>query len=291
MAAVTACATLGYASFDLEAAVRRIAARGFRRVEITELGAYCNHLPYRRSDPAFVRDLLARHALAPVALNVSTSRMVDGKLVRILISDPRFTADIRAYVRWYVEAARVLGVRLISLPLGPRILDEAAWRDEIGRSCAVFRTIVAEAADAGVGVNLEVPHLFQLTDTVEHALAILDEIGHPSLGATVDTSHWGILRYDAPAFLRALGPRLKHVHLRDSQGGDTRDYRQALELTPGDGQADFRLFAATLDDLGYSGEAALELEHRHDDLDAIESQYSRALAHLEACGWKVPRTA
>lgn len=288
MPALTACATLGYASFGIEEALRRIAGRGFRKVEITELGAYCNHLPYRRSDPALVRDLLARLSLEPIALNVSTSRMEDGKLVRLVISDPRHTEDVLRYARWYIDAARTLGVHQISFPIGPRILEEGPWRSEMVRSCVVFDRLVREAADAGVGVNLEVPHLFQLTDTVTHALRIFDQIDHPNLGATVDTSHWGILRYDLGGFLSSLGPRLRHIHLRDSRGEDTRDYGQALELTPGDGAVDFGLFGCTLDEHLYPGEVTLELEHRHGDREKIETEYTRAIRHLRGCGWKVP---
>jgi sugar phosphate isomerase/epimerase len=291
MPGVTACATLGWAAFGIEEALRRIASYGFGKVEITELGAYCRHLPFRSSDPLEVKDLLSELALAPAALNVSTSRMENGKLLRLVISDPRYTGEVLEYARWYIDAARVLGAPLASFPIGPRILDEEAWTVEAGKSSAVFRRIVEEAADAGVGMNLEVPHLFQLTDSVRHAERIFEMIDHPNLGATVDSSHWGIIGYNLRRFLSSLGPWLRHVHLRDSAGEDTRDFGQSLELTPGDGSVDFAAFGEELDGRGYAGEVTLELEHRRGDLPAIGREFEKAFRHLRGCGWNVPGSA
>jgi len=288
MAKVTACATLGYAAFDLATAVRQIAARGFEHVEITELGSYCRHFAYARASAARAGEILSGHSLTPIAMNVSTfARDVDGETYRPRLSDPGEAPGIIEYGRWFLHQARALGVRVMSFPIGPRVFGDA-WLREMKGSCATYREIADAAGELDISLNLEVPHLYQLTDTVEHAAAVFEELDHPAVGATVDTSHWGIAGYDVDEFFDLLGPRLKHVHLRDSAGADTRDFKQQLELTAGQGTVDFAKFSQALDRVGYGGDVSLEFEYRHDDLAKIEAEYDYGISYLKQTGWDFP---
>ncbi|MBI3987812.1 MAG: sugar phosphate isomerase/epimerase [Lentisphaerae bacterium] len=310
MPQVTACATLGYAACNVETACERIARRGFHKVEITELGSYCRHYPFREADRDRFRRLLDRCGLRAVAMNVSDSRKVDGATYRPRLANPKEAEATIAMATWFLDEAAALGIPIVSFPIGPRLVarlqrcdspacnterstagrcgQEGDWQSEMRAAVAGYRRIADLAAARGVRLSLEVPHLYQLTDSVEHVLAIFRELERPAVGATVDSSHWGILRYDLGDFFQALGPRLAHVHLRDSAGGDTRDFRQNLELTPGRGSVDFAAFGRALDRAGYRGEVSLELEHRHDELDRIEQEYDTGIAHLRACGWSFP---
>ena len=286
MATVTACATLGYAACEVEVALRRIAARGFTRVEITELGSYCRHLPHGEADLPRVRRLVEDLGLRVVALNVSASWSVGEVIHRPDPADAAQARRIVDYAGWFIERAAERGAGVLTFPLGPRVGDDE-FDARLGPAARVYRRIAKRAADAGVTLCLESPHLYQLIDTTEHVLRALEMIDHRAVGATVDASHWGIIGYDAQAFFTALGPRLRHVHLRDSAGADTRDYRQDLERTPGRGTVDFAAWGAALDAAGYAGDVTLELEHRHDDVDAIEREFDAGIAHLRSCGWRV----
>ena len=287
MAKVTACATLGYAAFDLETAVRQIAARGFEQVEITELGAYCRHFPYGRAQAECVGEILARHHLTPLAMNIGTARDVDGEIYRPIFSDPEQAPEIIKYARSFLHQARALSVGVMTLPIGPRVFGDA-WLPQMQASCATYREIADTAGELDISLNLEVPHLFQLTDTVAHVAAVFEELDHPAVGATVDTSHWGIARYDVDEFFDFLGPRLRHVHLRDSAGEDTGDFKQQLEMTPGRGTVDFAKFGQALDRVGYGGDVSLEFEYRHDDLAKIEAEYDYGISYLKQTGWEFP---
>jgi sugar phosphate isomerase/epimerase len=287
MPTVTACATLGYAAYELETAVKQIAARGFSRVEITELGSYCRHFPYQETSLQEVKGLLAEHGLTPVAMNVSASRMFEGQIVRPSLSDPETAEYVVGYVRWFLEHASALGVKVVTFPIGKRVLG-AEWAREMAAASAVYRRFADMAAEFGISLNLEVPHLYQLIDTVEHVKAVFEAVDHPSVGATVDSSHWGIIGYDLDEFLPFLGPRVTNVHLRDSAGQDTRDFKQDLELTPGRGTADFAKFGAALDRAGYRGNISMELEYRFQDMERIENEFDAGIRHLKRCGWHFP---
>jgi len=289
MPRVTACATLGYAAYGLETAVEQIAARGFSRIEITELGSYCRHLPYQQVHPSAAKALLDANGLTPVAMNVSSSQMVGGEIVRRKLSDPQDAAYVLQYARWFIDAATTLGIKVVTFPIGERVFGDE-WDREMKAASAVYRQIADIAAEHEVSLNLEAPHLYQIIDTVEHVKAIFTEIDHPSVGATVDSSHWGIIGYDLDEFFSFLGPRLRHVHLRDSTGADTKDFRQDLELTPGKGTADFTKFGQALDRAGYEGDVSMESEYRFRDLDRIEAEFAHAIRHLRDCGWEFPET-
>jgi len=287
MAIITSCATLGFAGFDVETAVAQIANRGFNHVEITELGSYCRHFPFQQATPAELSALLDRYGLQPVAMNVSASRLLDGEIFRPRLSIPEEASRVVDYARWFLEQAAVLNIPVVSFPLGPRV-TAAVWEDEMKRSVEQYRIIADLALSLGLSLNLEVPHLFQLTDSVEHTRRVFTELDHPAVGATVDSSHWGILRYDLDDFFSFLGPRLRHVHLRDSAGVDTADFKQDLERTPGCGTVDFRAFGEALDRFDYAGEISLELECRHTDLESIEHEFDAGIAYLRGCGWRFP---
>jgi len=287
MAKVTACATLGYAAYGLETAAEQIAARGFSRIEITELGSYCRHLPYLEGDPREALALLSERKLVPVAMNVSPSRMVNSEILRPKRSDPEEAGRVVDCARWFLQAASSLGVGIVTFPIGERVA-EGEWPKETRLSCAVYGRIADLAAEHGISLNLEVPHLYQIIDTVEHVKSVFEQIDHPSVGATVDCSHWGIIDYDLDEFFDFLGPRLRHVHLRDSAGLDTKDFKQDLELTPGKGTVDFGRFGEALDRAGYEGDVSMELEYRFQDIDRIEKEFDDAILHLKECGWELP---
>ena len=155
------------------------------------------------------------------------------------------------------------------------------------RSAArAFREQARIAADLGMYIHLEVPHLFQITDSVDHVKAMFEEVDHPALGATVDTSHWGVIGYDLDDLFGFLGDCLRHVHLRDSAGSDTQDFRQDLELTPGRGTVDFAAFREALQRAGYQGTVSLDFEYRMPDIPHIRSEFDYGLAALAAAGWE-----
>lgn len=287
MAKVHACSTLGWAAADRAAAIRQARAMGFTHVEIAELGAYCRHLPVFDTQPDEVARDLADAGLTLIAINASTARQVDGQIQRLSLARAADREQYHAQGTWFIDMAAALGAAVLTLSTSVRVADDASWNDAAAPAADALRRLADHAQQRGVSLCLEMPHLYQLQDSTAHALAMLDLCDHPALGVTLDSSHWGVIGYDIAAFVRALGPRLKHVHLRDSAGPDTRDFKQTLELTPGRGVVDFALLAATLDAAAFAGTCTLELEHRHADLPHITQQFAASREHLRQSGWNI----
>ena len=284
---IHAATTLGFSAYGLETALAQLTEAGFREVEISHMGTFCVHLPYPDTTPASVAEALDRHAVRPIACNISLGRWEpDG---RHRFFDYTESADAReavAHGRWYLELASHLGARTVTMSTARRQLEEREWLRHMRSAARAFREQAGIAADLGMHIHLEVPHLFQITDSVEHVKAMFEEVDHPALGATVDTSHWGVIGYDLDDLIGFLGDCLRHVHLRDSAGSDTQDFRQDLELTPGRGTVDFGAFREALQRAGYQGTVSLDFEYRMPDIPHIRSEFDYGLAALAEAGWE-----
>jgi RpiB/LacA/LacB family sugar-phosphate isomerase len=90
-------------------------------------------------------------------------------------------------------------------------------------------------------------------------LALLDEIGEPSIKLLLDTFHMNIEDAGINAALEATGDRLGYVHVADSN-------RHA----PGQGHIDFSSVLHTLTRIGYHGPVTAEILPIPDDLTAIQ---------------------
>lgn len=284
---IHAATTLGYSAYGLETALAQLADTGFREVEISHMGSFCVHLPYPDTMAEAVADALDRNAVRAMACNISLGRWEPDRRDRFF--DYTDSGDAHEAVvrgRWYLELASRLGVRTVTMSTARRQLDEREWLRHLKAAAGAFREQARIAADLGMYLHLEVPHLFQITDSVEHVKAMFEEVDHPAVAATVDTSHWGVIGYDPDDLFAFLGDCLRHVHLRDAAGSDTRDFRQDLELTPGRGTVDFAAFREALQRAGYQRSVSLDFEYRMPDIPHIRGEFDYGLAALAEAGWR-----
>jgi len=279
MAGITAMSSLAYAHYTLYEALPRIAARGFRRVEIASFSSYCFHFNFGSPTPPELQQMLTDHALAPVGLNWSPglARAYEPETIRRWIA---------AFERKIAGAAEA-GIPMMTMHFGERN-ERGDQEAQLATAVGVYDRVGDFAAKHGVRVLLEVPHLYTIHWSPDAVLWIFERLSSANVGALVDSSHWGIIGYDIDWFIDRLGDRLWHVHLRDSAGPDTADAQQDLELTPGAGTVDFGAFAQALDRAGYDGDVTAEFEYRDVTLDEIEHQYDLGLAHLASVGWELP---
>ncbi len=284
---IHAATTLGYSAYGLETALAQLADTGFREVEISHMGSFCVHLPYPDTMAEAVADALDRNAVRAMACNISLGRWEPDRRDRFF--DYTDSGDAREAVargRWYLELASRLGMRTVTMSTARRQLDEREWLRHLKAAAGAFREQARIAADLGMYLHLEVPHLFQITDSVEHVKAMFEEVDHPAVAATVDTSHWGVIGYDPDDLFAFLGDCLRHVHLRDAAGSDTRDFRQDLELTPGRGTVDFAAFREALQRAGYQRSVSLDFEYRMPNIPHIRGEFDYGLAALAEAGWR-----
>ena len=120
--------------------------------------------------------------------------------------------------------------------------DVAVLVDGLGR---LGRT----AATLGVTLFLEPLNRYEdhMVNRLEQGAELLRQVGLDSVRLAADTYHQNIEEADPAAALRAVGPLLGHVQVSDSN-----------RLEPGAGHLDWPLIGATLREIGYDGDVALE---------------------------------
>ena len=109
----------------------------------------------------------------------------------------------------------------------------------------------------------------------------LDEIGLVNVKATVDISHFWLMRIPPADLARRLRHRVAHVHLSDCDGIHHGD------MPPGRGNTPFKEYLAAIRDTGFIGAASIELEFLPDPRGMaawVEEAHGAALQLLKDAG-------
>ena len=201
---------------------------------------------------------------ANVALIRSTIRLAAELGVRKIVSMSGSPGD--------GPAASTVNFVWYPWPADSLALLERQWAAAID----LWRDLGAEAADAGVErIALEL-HPLHLVYNVPTLQRLRDAVG-PVIGANIDPSHLFWQHIDPVAVIRALGPAVHHVHLKDTEivpdqvaiAGvlDQRSFdvpakRAWVFRTAGSvhGREFWSAFAAALREVGYDDVLAIENE-------------------------------
>jgi sugar phosphate isomerase/epimerase len=292
MAKITTISSIAYAHYTLYETLPRMAKRGFKQVEVGSFRGYCYHFNYGSPTPAELRGMLTDLDLKPIALNWAP-----------VMSDSYNEASTRQWMEEYkrkIRDAQEVGFPMMTMAYGRP--NEALSLEEQRKICTgLYRELAEYAQSCGMKMLLELPHLYLVHNDCEPVYALLNDLDLPNVGILVDSSHWGLIGYDIETYLKKLGDRLWHIHLRDSSPTPQTDRdwvfvrpalfgkkKYNLTLTPGLGSVDFSRLGKALDGIGYQGDVTTEFEYFDMPLDEIERQYDAGLAHMVQCGWELP---
>ena len=302
-----------WADLPLDVLAGKAAAWGYDGLELACWGDHFD-VQAALADPSYCqdrRDLLARNGLNVQAI----SNHLVGQAVCDRIDD-RHRAILPARV-WgdgdsdgvrrraalemeaTARAAARLGVEVVNGFTGSPVWHllysfppvPPAWIDDGFRGFAEAWTPVLDVfAREGVRFGLEVHPTEIAFDiaTAQRAVAALD--GHPAFGFNYDPSHLAYQGVDYIDFIRSLGDRIVHVHMKDVWwsdhpapvgvfGGHTDfgDPRRFWDFrSPGRGRVDFEAVIRALNVAGYEGPLSVEWE---------DAGMDREHGAEEACGF------
>ena len=255
--------------------------RGFQRIEIASFVQYCSHFNFGNPTPKELYRLLQNLNLEPICLNYSPRHFQAWKEDEI----DNFVRDWERKLPHLVE----VGIPMMTMPFGERNV-RSDQEFQLSNAIKAFDRVGEIASKLGIKMLIEAPHLYSIMPQIENVLWVVNRLSSENVGVLLDSSHWGIIKYDIDEYLNALGDRLWHVHLRDSMGPDTADRKQQLELTPGKGTTDFKLLSQALDRVAYKGDISLEFEYRNISLNTIENEYDQGLQYLLKTNWEIPHS-
>jgi len=127
---------------------------------------------------------------------------------------------------------------------------ESEWKLVVDATQQVGR----HAAARGLELAIELlPFEFAFIQTLDDMEHFLDDVGLENVKATVDISHFWLMRIP-PAALTRLKGRIAQVHISDCDGLNHGD------LPPGRGNTPFGEYLSAIRDAGFAGAASVELE-------------------------------
>jgi sugar phosphate isomerase/epimerase len=245
------CSSISFRHQELAPALRTMKDLGFEEIDLGALPGVCDHVPYS----------LDAEAVTTVAAEVSASglrvRSVNGDIGDL---NALLDADAQSARTRHLDALLALaadtGARALVLPCGA--LDHTPVRSlEEDLDTIAGQLVNASERAAGFGVELwtESLHFLRFCWSLERAGLLADRLAGSGVGIVMDFSHITAAGGDVHAYLDRHQGRISHVHLRDAVPGN-------INLSIGNGAADFAGGLKRLAAEGYAGHFSLELETR-----------------------------
>jgi sugar phosphate isomerase/epimerase len=235
------CSTILYGGHPLDAALERIAAAGYRAIELCAITGMAPHVS-PSMDLADVRRRVDAAGLQIESVGAS------GNLSRETI-----------------EMAGQLGAPAITAGSGGVSDDEASFRETVERIGQLARV----AADRGVTISLK-PHVRQAVYNTPTALRFMGEADRRVVGLNVDASHLIRAGEDPVAALDQLAEHVATARIRDATRGVEGPGPVERQI-PGNGDLDVAALARAIAALPRPTYAVLEIVGTKDmPLDAVD---------------------
>lgn len=266
------CSSISFRHQDLRTALRTIAGLGFQEIDLGALPGVCNHVPYEL-DPTAVTAVTAD--VAASGLRVRSVNGDVGDLNAVL------DAGSRAARGRHLDALLTLtantGAKALVLPCGglghhPIRSVEA----DLDLVAAQLTWAGQRAAEFGVELWTESLHFLRFCWNLERAELLAQRLAGTGVGIVMDFSHIVAAGEDVLEYIGGHQGRISHVHLRDAVPGN-------INLSIGNGGADFAAGLAALTAAGYTGHFSLELETRdvtHDERPAAAAKAASFITDL-----------
>lgn len=168
--------------------------------------------------------------------------------------DPAMRQATEQYITFCIDMAKKLGASIVCGPMyasvgKARLIPAAERRQEWERSVKSMRTLAAYAGEQGVRLAIEPLNRFEtdMINTIEQALAYVNDVGHPNIGLHLDTFHMHLEEKDSAEGIRRAGDRVFHFHACENDRG-----------VPGRGQVNWASIAVALRSIGYNGAVVIE---------------------------------
>jgi sugar phosphate isomerase/epimerase len=263
--------TNAFVKFSLAASIEKIAALGFRGVEIMGDRPHLYPPDYRGEDLARIGELLAEKRLKVTNINSFTLFAVGDTYLPSWIEPETERREIRIrHTLECLEVAARLGCKNISIPPGgplPAISRKEAlhlFHEGIDR-------VIPRAESLGIRILVE-PEPDLLIENSGQIASFVRETASPVIGINFDVGHFFCVGEDPSAAFERLFEWVGHIHIEDI--GADRAHRH---LIPGLGVLPFPAILKTIAGLGYDGDISLEL---YPYVDMPEMAGRESLEHL-----------
>jgi sugar phosphate isomerase/epimerase len=266
------CSSISFRDQDLGTALRTIGGLGFEEIDLGALPGVCDHVPY---------DLDADAVTAVTAEVVASGlrvRSVNGDIGGLnAVLDAGQQAARDRHLDALLTLTANTGAKALVLPCGALGHEPVRSPEEdLDEIAAQLTRAGQRAAEFGVELWTESLHFLRFCWNLERAELLARRLAGSGVGIVMDFSHIVAAGEDPLEYIERHQGRIAHVHLRDAVPGN-------INLSIGNGHADFAAGLRSLAGHGYAGHFSLELETRdmtHDERPAAAAKAASFITDL-----------
>ena len=250
-----AYSTLGCPDWSFKHAAEQAAKHGYQALEVRVYNGDIIPADLSQSERTSIRHILAENNIGIVGLGAST---------RFSFPDADERQANIDQLNQYIELAADLEVPLVRTFGSPGQIT-ISMEDAINYCAEALNAVALNAERLGVAVALETHDAF--CKGVDVA-AVMAQVESDSIGAIWDVHHPFRMGEDIETTWRVLGPRIKHVHIKDGVRQEDDSWQLVLL---GTGEVPCRAVVELLHREGYQGYIAAEWEKKwHPEIEEPE---------------------
>jgi sugar phosphate isomerase/epimerase len=276
-----AFSTNAYLKFSFADAVARLAAIGYRGVEIMADVPHAWPACLLEEQKQAIRDVLARHRLAISNVNAFMMNAISDPRQKYWhpswIEPDRHYRQVRIdHTRRSLTLARELGAPCITTEPGGPVAPGESWSAALKLFVEGLKPVAEHAEKEGVLLLVE-PEPGLLVETADQFLELMQYLDSPAIGLNFDIGHFYCVGDEPAPTVRRLASHIRHIHLEDIAAT-----RVHAHLVPGEGAIDFPATLQAVRNIGYQGWITIELYPYIDDPDTAARTALERISKLVA---------
>ncbi len=265
-------------------AVDIITGAGFKYIELPVTTWNINPEIVTKKDIANVKELVTSSGLEVSSLGMIWHR----DYTIVTSSTPEWKRNLN-YANKLFDFSVAMGARVMNLGFGMDVPLTVEYFEGLKTQVKFWKEACKHAEDVGVIVAVEHGnrrHQVNARNTTKQIIDLVDAIDSPSFQINAQIAAMAYNDLDVPAAIKAMGDRIKLVHIADVPGFNPIVDR-VLPLIPGKGKLDFKSILKAFKAVGYNGEICMEPSSGSPGLTVTEvaAEFSEGRKFLEA-KWK-----
>lgn len=247
-----------YLHFSIEDTIAKIAALGYRGIEILADVPHAWPAGLLPERVASIRRSLDRHGLSISNVNAFMMNAVADPRQPYWYPgwtdpDPHYRAIRREHTKRALRLAAELGAPCITTEPGGRLADGQTYEQGSQIFYDELMPCLEVAEQVGVQLLIE-PEPELLIEHFQQYLEFVQRIDSPAVGLNFDIGHAFCVGDEPQDWVRPMSPHTRHYHFEDIAA--TRVHRH---LIPGEGSIDFEATLRAIAATGYDGWLTVEL--------------------------------
>lgn len=255
-----------YLHFPFEEAARRIAAIGYRGIEIMADVPHAWPAYLSSEQKRNIRNAIQQNELTISNINAFMMHAVDDPRQKYwhpswIEPDPHYRRVRIEHTKRALTLAKEIGSPCITTEPGGPIEEGSSWASALKLFIEMLKPVAEHAERERVLLLIE-PEPGLLIETAEQFEELMQNIDSPAVALNFDIGHFFCVGDEPGPTIHRLKRYIRHIHLEDIAAN-----RVHAHLIPGDGAVDLLAALQAIREINYAGWVTIELYPYVDEPD------------------------